>query len=246
MARIKDSAALPLIDFFLCRERVQTLEEALENVASAMHLKHISYVQFAAHSDRRIISTIVTYPTDWQIRYAQQCYFRIDPVITIGCERVTPFDWDEIKTIDSGAAAFFEDALTFGIGRNGVSVPVRNRAGGFALASFTSDRSKEEWAEFKKENMTILQSVAAIIDSAASFTRKTPPFPATLSKNEKRYLGLFAAKQNVNDIAEEVGVSPGIVKLYLDTARHKLRCLSVTQAISIAIATESISPDVCR
>ena len=243
MPRIDDSAVLPLIDY-LCGQCVQALEEVLEHVASAMGIRHIAYVHFAAHSDARIIDTIVTYPTDWQIRYAQQSYFRIDPVLTTGCERVTPFDWDEIRTGDSDIAAFFDDAVMFGIGRKGISVPIRNRAGGCALASFTSDHSEGEWAEFKRENMTALQSIAAIIDSAATFTRMSPPFPAALSKLEKRLLGVFARKPNVNDVADEVGVSPGVVTLYLDTARHKLRCLSVRQAVSIAIATESISPDI--
>ncbi len=238
---IADSAAM-LLTNFLRGQCPQTLEEVLENVAAAMDVRYISYVRFVSHSDSRIINTIVTFPIAWQNRYSERNYFLIDPVVTFGCTCVIPFDWDEIRTDNSNIGAFFDDAIAHDIGRNGVSLPVRNRDGGFALVSFTSDYSKRKWSKYKKDNMTSLQSIAALIDSAASFTRKAPPFPPALSENEKRYLILFARQRSVNDIAGEVGVSPSIVKLYLDNARHKLRCISLTQAVALAIATEAIFP----
>ncbi len=242
---ITDSTAMLLTDF-LRGQCLQTLEEVLENVAAAMDVRHISYVRFVSHSDSRIINTIVTFPIAWQNHYSERSYFLIDPVVTFGCACVTPFDWDEIRTDDSNIAAFFDDATAHDIGRNGVSLPVRNRDGGFALVSFTSDHSKRKWSKYKKNNMTALQSMAALINSAASFTRKAPPFPPALSENEKRYLILFARQRSINDIAEEVCVSPSVVNLYLDNARHKLRCVSLTQAVAIAIATGAISPDHSR
>jgi DNA-binding CsgD family transcriptional regulator len=184
------------------------------------------------------VSTIVTYPIEWQNCYVERHYVNIDPVVGYGCESVVPFDWDELRTGDPTVAVFFDDAAAHEIGRNGVSFPIRNRAGGFSLVSFTSDHTKHEWFAYKKKNMLPLHSMASLIDSAASFTKKASAFPVKLSQDERDCLTLFAKGRNENDIAEALGISITEVRLYLDTARHKLSCISVAQAATVAIAAE--------
>jgi DNA-binding CsgD family transcriptional regulator len=237
-----DDAAMRVTDV-IRGLRVNPLEEILEIVASDFDLKYIAYIRFASHSDRRIVSTIVTYPSEWQSCYFEKAYVNIDPVVAYGCESITPFDWDELKSRASKVAAFFEDAAAHDIGRNGVSFPIRNRAGGFSLVSFTSDHTKDEWALYKEKNMATLHSIAWLIDSAASFSKKAPAFTAELSQDERDCLALFAKGRNENHIGEELGISITEVRLYLDTARHKLRCVNVTQAVAVAIATEAIPFD---
>jgi len=219
---------------------VNSLEEILKVIASDIGLKHIAYVSFVSHSDRRIINTIVTYPIRWQTTYFEKNYVNIDPVVSYGCESVIPFDWDELKSSDPTVTAFFSDAAAHDIGRNGISFPTRNRAGGFSLVSLTSDHSKGEWVTYKEKNMSTLHSMASLIDSAASFTKKAPVFPAKLSQIEKHCLGLVAKGRKENDIAEALRISVSEVTLYLDTSRHKLSCISVAQAVAVAIATEAI------
>ena len=220
-----------------------SLEEILEYVALDIGIKHIAYFRFVSHSDRRILHTIVTYSLEWQNIYSAKDYVNIDPVILIGCGSVIPFDWNELRTDDPTVVAFFVDADAHDIGRNGISFPMRNRGGGFSLISFTSDHTKEEWINFKKKNMSALHSMASLIDSAASFTKREPVFPAKLTQIEKKCLALFAKGGDENDIAEALRISVTEVHLYLDTARHKLRCISVTQAVAVAIATEAFPID---
>ena len=240
-----DGAAMRLTDV-VRGSYVNSLEEILEAVASDFDLKHIAYVSFVSHSDRRIINTIVTYPNKWQNTYFDNEYVNIDPVIAYGCKSVIPFDWDELRTSDPTVTAFFDDAAAHDIGRNGISFPIRNRAAGFSLVSFTSDHTKEEWVRYKEKNMSTLHSMASLIDSAASFTKKASVSPAKLSQDEANCLALFAKGKNKNDIGEALGISVSEVCLYLDTARHKLSCISVTQAVAVAIATEAIPFDFHR
>ncbi len=216
------------------------LEETLEAIADDIGLKNIAYVRFVSHSDRRMVDMAVTYSMHWQERYSENQYLSIDPIIAYGCEAILPFDWDELKTTDPTSDRFFADAMDHDVGRNGMSIPVRNRAGGFALVSFTSDHTREDWTEFKKLNMTKLLLMATLIDSAASFTRKTPAFTENLSVIERECLIWFARGENDYNIAEGLGLSISDVTLYLDTARHKLNCISLTQAVAVAIATEII------
>lgn len=237
-----DDAAMRLTDI-IRGSSANSLEEILEIVASDFDLKYIAYIRFASHSDRRIVSTIVTYPSEWQSCYFEKAYVNIDPVVAYGCESVTPFDWDELKSSTSIVAAFFNDATAHDIGRNGVSFPIRNRAGGFSLVSFTSDHTKDEWALYKEKNMATLHSIAWLIDFAASFSKKEPVFTAKLSQEERDCLALFAKGKIESHIAEELGLSITEVILYLDTARHKLRCINVTQAVAVAIAMEAIPFD---
>ena len=82
-----DGAAMRLTDV-MRGFYVGSLEEVLEVIASDIGLKHIAYVRFVSHSDRRIINTVVTYPIEWQNRYCEKEYINLDPVIAFGCKSV--------------------------------------------------------------------------------------------------------------------------------------------------------------
>ena len=85
---------------------------------------------------------------------------------------------------DPAALAFFDDAADHDVGRNGLSILVRNRKGLRSLVSFTSNHSKDDWAEYKSRNMVKLQPMAVLIDFAAGINFKLTPEPVELSKRE--------------------------------------------------------------
>jgi DNA-binding CsgD family transcriptional regulator len=135
---------------------------------------------------------------------------------------------------DPDVRAFLEDAAHHDVGRNGLSIPVRNREGVRSLVSFTSNRSKDDWAEYKSRNMVKLQPVAVLIDSAAGINFKLTPEPVELSKREEECLIWAARGKTYHDIAGILNLSFASVKTYLDTARHKLSCINLTHAVAIA------------
>jgi DNA-binding CsgD family transcriptional regulator len=154
-----------------------------------------------------------------------------------GSKAVLPFDWDELAHDDPAVQAFFADALTHEVGLNGVSIPVRNRRGVYSLVSYTSNHTKPEWQEFKKNNMVKLQLISVLIDSAASVNLKLSSPPVKLSKREEQCLIWAARGKTYQDISDILNISFGSVKSYLDTARHKLNCANLTHAVGVAIAT---------
>jgi DNA-binding CsgD family transcriptional regulator len=220
-----DAAAIWLTDAIL-GEDGPDLEQTLKAIAANIGVLHIAYAPLCSQKseDANLLSAICTYPVAWQARYFKKQYARIDPVIAHGSEAVLSFDWDELPKDDLATQAFFDDAADHDVGRNGLSIPVRNRKGVRSLVSFTSNHSKDAWAEYKSRNMVKLQPMAVLIDSAAGTNFKLTPEPVELSKREEDCLIWAARGKTYHDIAGLLNLSFASVKGYLDTARHKLSC----------------------
>ena len=176
-----DSAAIRLTDAILGYDEPD-LEQALRAIAANIGALHIAYVPLCSQKseDANLLSAICTYPVAWQARYFKKQYARIDPVIARGSEAVLPFDWDELPKDDPTIQAFFDDAANHDVGRNGFSIPIRNRKGVRSLVSFTSNHSKDDWAEYKSRNMVKLHPMAVLIDSAAASNFRLTADPVEL------------------------------------------------------------------
>jgi DNA-binding CsgD family transcriptional regulator len=242
-----ESAAIRLTDTILGYNE-QDLEETLRAIAADIGVSHIAYVRFAPDksSDASLLAAMVTYSVPWQHRYFEKQYVLVDPVVANGSKAVLPFDWEELASDDPVIQAFFMDALSYGVGRSGVSIPVRNRRGAYAVVSFSSNHSQREWQEFKKNNMVKLQLISVLNDSAASVNLKLTSPPVKLSKREEQCLIWAARGKTYQDISDILNISFGSVKSYLDTARHKLNCINLTHAVAVAIATGVIPQKALR
>ena len=242
-----DSAAIRLTDTILGYNE-QDLEQTLKAIAADIGVLHITYLRFSPDksSDSNLLTGISTYPIRWQTRYFEKQYILIDPVVIHGSKAVLPFDWDELASDDPVILSFFADAMTYDVGRNGLSIPVRNRRGAVSVVSFTSNHQREEWIEYKARNMIKLQLMSVLIDSAASINLKLNAAPVKLSKREEQCLIWAARGKTYQDIAEILNLSFGSVKSYLDTARHKLNCINLTHAVAVAVATGVIPAKALR
>ena len=242
-----DAAAIRLTETIF-GEEAPDLEETLKAIALNIGVLHIAYAPLSSQKseDANLFRAICTYPAAWQARYFMKQYARIDPVIARGSEAVLPFDWDELPRDDPTTQAFFDDAADHDVGHNGLSIPVRNRKGVRSLVSFTSNHSKDDWAEYKWRNMVKLQPMAILIDSAAGINFKLTPDPVELSKREEECLIWAARGKTYHDIAGILNLSFASVKTYLDTARHKLSCINLTHAVAVAIATGVIPAKALR
>jgi DNA-binding CsgD family transcriptional regulator len=224
------------------------LGDILREIASEIGLSHIAHLRFASNrsSDVSLLTAVNTYSKEWQARYFLKQYFTIDPVIRRGNEAILPFDWDTLNSDDPAIMNFYMDAMRHGVGRNGLSIPVRNRKNTHSLLSFTNDLSRREWESFKELNMSNLQQLSALIDSAASIDFKLPQTPVQLSRREEQCLIWAARGKTHQEVAEILCLSLGSVKTHLDTARHKLHCINLTHAAAVAVATGLIPPAALR
>jgi DNA-binding CsgD family transcriptional regulator len=184
-----------------------------------------------------LLTAVATYSKLWQIRYFLKQYGSVDPVIKRGSGATLPFDWETLHNDDPAILKFFADAIRHKVGRNGLSIPVRNRENSHSLVSFTSDTPSQEWIMFKTSNMTYLQQLSALIDAAAGIDSKLPLRSVQLSSREEQCLIWAARGKTYQEIADILSLSLGSVKTYLDAARHKLHCVNLAHAVGFAVAT---------
>jgi hypothetical protein len=145
-----ESAAARLTNIIL-GENDQDLADTLRAIASEIGLCHIAYLRLSPDKspDICLLVAVVTYSRLWTHRYFVKKYMTTDPVISYGRDADQPFDWANVPVNDPAARAFFDDALNHSVGRNSLSIPLRNRRGVVALVSFTSDLPKDEWEAYK-------------------------------------------------------------------------------------------------
>ena len=214
-----DGSAIRLTDVILGYDETD-IGETLKSIASQIGVAHISYIRFAPDksADTSILTATVTYTRDWQLRYFLKEYVKYDPVIAHGRDAVLPFDWESLGKDDPAAAAFLADAANHGVGRSGLSIPVRNWRGIYSLVSFTSNHCRSEWEEFKRKNTYKLQLLSVLIDSAANINFKLPTTSAKLSRREEQCLIWAARGKTYQEIAEILVLTFGSVKTHLDSS----------------------------
>ncbi len=233
-----DNSAIRLTNLILGFDG-EELSETLKTIALEIGIRHIAYLRFAPEKsyDPSSRTTIATYPKEWQTDYFLKGYEHFDPVVAQGRNALLPFDWETLARDDPRVLAFLADAAKHGVGRNGLSIPVRNRRGERPLVSFTSDHSRTEWARYKRTNMPGLQNLSSLIDEAADAHAKLPLPPVMLSRREEECLIWAASGKTAQEIAELMDLGFSLVKAHLDTARHKLHCMNLEHAVAVATAT---------
>ena len=232
------SAAIKLTDKILGYNS-DDLTEILKAIASEIGLSHIAHLRFAADrsSDASLFTAVVTYPREWQTRYFLKQYVAIDPVIRHGRTALLPFDWEVLAGDDPASLGFFADAARHNVGRNGLSIPVRNRKNAYSLVSFTNDAPRPEWESFKRNNMSVLQHLSALIAFRCKHEHKASPASCSLVAEGGTMPYLGGQGKNTSRNSGISGLEPGSVKTHLDTARHKLHCINITHAVGVAVAT---------
>ena len=94
--------------------------------------------------------------------------------------------------------------------------------------------------------MIRLQHLAVLIDSAAVVNSKLPEPQIQLSRREEQCLIWAARGKTHQEIGDILGLGATSVRTHLDTARHKLRCINLTHAVGVAVATGVIPAGALR
>lgn len=206
-------------------------------------MSHVAYlgVQLPI-ADKKLPLGYVTYPQSWRERYVDKDYVTIDPVVEVALRSILPTDWATINLDTKSQKQIFGEAKEFGIGTQGLTFPIRGRGGEKALFTVVGDIPESEWKSFKKEHIGELNMLAFHFHQTVLSIINAPQAEVKLSKREAECLKWAAAGKTFEDIGDILNISGNTVRLYLDTARHKLNCLNVTHAVARAIKMELIPP----
>lgn len=204
------------------------------NVHSTYHLAQMA----AGKVDSPYVRT--TYPPEWIAKYLLAGYVKSDPIAMAGFERILPFDWSEIE-IPPSAMPLMRDAMEHGLGPSGYSVPIVDRHGRRALFSINGNQVGEEWEAFLNSNREALMEIAYIIHRLALKEIYDEDDTPQLTAREREVLIWTARGKDYRTIAQIIGVSHHTTKAYLKSARYKLDCVTLAQAVAKALSLRLIS-----
>lgn len=94
-----------------------------------------------------------TYPEEWIATYFANDYLAIDPVIDIARWGLLPVDWSTLDQRASRVRRLFDEARAYGVGPNGLTVPIRGANGERCLFSVTSEWSGSDWLALCAANL---------------------------------------------------------------------------------------------
>lgn len=179
-----------------------------------------------------------TYSDAWRDRYIEQNYIRVDPVV-IGCyQRFHPVDWKRLDWSSKAAKAFQKEALGYGVGNQGYSVPIRGPNGQFALFTVSHNCDDDTWAQFTEDHTRALLLIAHDFNQKALEFEpgRTPDAATALSPREVDAMTLLAMGYSRAQVAETLSISEHTLRVYIESARFKLGALNTTHAVARAMS----------
>ncbi|APO70360.1 LuxR family transcriptional regulator protein (plasmid) [Rhizobium gallicum] len=215
--------------------RPEQLFDLLSAFALHFNCRWIAYGPLAPH--QKLLNSpkcnprfILNYPEEWQKRYFEMGYDRIDPVTNKSRKRAGAFRWSELYNHESTAEnerRVFDEAATFGL-RSGISVPLHGPEGSFAVMSFAQSLARE----FDDRTITYLQLAALHFHlgmgkfDTSSGSKNLP----NLSLREKECLLWVARGKSSWDIGVILGISENTVNFHVKNIMRKLNVNSRTVA----------------
>jgi DNA-binding CsgD family transcriptional regulator len=214
---------------------VRDLQRATEYLREYYGVAHIVYHWVNAIGERFGAGT---YSQEWVDRYVEKDYLRMDPVI-LGClQRFNPVDWKELDWSSRASRAFLRESIEFGVGNQGLTIPVRGPAGQFALFTASDNCDDHTWAKFIDANMRDLMILAHEFNKKALEFESggdSAPAPA-LSPRELAAMTYLAKGMNRAQAAREMEISEHTLRVYIEAARHKLGAINTTHAVARALS----------
>lgn len=184
-----------------------------------------------------------TYPPKWIEVYLRRQYFLIDPVIEVGRTAFLPFEWSNLDRATAARYSFFEEASSFGIGYNGLTIPVRAPNGERSLFSVTSNLQGAQWRRQRLSSEADLLLFSSHLHDRffdISGFRKSAS-PPQLSRRELQCLELLAQGLLFKQISARLVISESAVRQYVRAAKRKLGARTLSQAMSTAVTFELLS-----
>ena len=213
---------------------LEGLQSATEWLCDHYAISHVVYHWVNSVGERFGAGT---YSSEWVDRYLEKDYLRMDPVI-FGCfQRFTPVDWKQLDWSSKAAREFLQDAITYGLGNQGYTVPIRGPNGQFALFTVNNHTTDEAWEAFIKINGRDLMIIAHEMNKVAleMETKEEPFLKPNLSPRELSAMTYLAKGFSRAQAANELSISEHTLRVYIEASRHKLGAMNTTHAVARAL-----------
>jgi len=213
----------------------QKIETALTLIRDVGHYANVVYhMAFRTNTVTDMPFLRSTYSPQWLGRYVLMQYQDVDPVLLQGFEKEEPFFWTDLDLSGAAEEAFFDDAEKNGAGRNGFSIPVNDKAKRKAIFTVTSNLEDGDWRLKIATERNTLEQIGDVLHRKAILEIYGSEEGPTLSPREIECLYLTAQGKDVANIAHTLTISQHTARDYLKSARLKLGCRTIAQAIHLA------------
>lgn len=195
----------------------------LKQIAKGYELNSVAYFGLnVSRDDRGEPYLAVTYSAEWVQHYKIENYLSVDPVIRDGFSALLPMEWNAETAEGKKLRKFFGEAGEFGLGRRGLTFPIRGRSGDRALFTITSDVSMAEWRAQRIWLERDLQMLAYHFHQRILAIEGVDVPRVPLAPREIECLKWVLAEKTHWEIAVILGIAEKTVKHYLENARFKL------------------------
>jgi DNA-binding CsgD family transcriptional regulator len=215
--------------------------EFLRSARDRFGVLNLSYWFLGASSDIPDRMTwLSTYDEGYMAIYMREYSPQQDPAFQVGFERLLPLDWDEVRSRDKMVQHMHEVAEQYGIGRHGISIPIRETGVGDAMFSINFECEDRHWAEMRRHLVNAMHLFAHYYHLRMKGVIAAQPVTSEfdLSPREREVLKWAADGKTAWETAQLLGVSERAIRLYTENAISKLRAKTKTQAVAIAVKND--------
>jgi DNA-binding CsgD family transcriptional regulator len=217
---------------------LQDMESYFHNVANALNVVHISFsVIRPICRDTNEILNISTYDKRWTTRYHEKGYCNLDPTIKQGASAFLPLDWSTFDRSRRAIDKFFKEAETCGVGKRGLTIPVRGFPGEISLLSVTSNEPSDAWHKRRPSLVGDLYLIASSIHDVTMKLAKLrrERMDLAMSLREQQVFELLARGQSPTQIAFDLNITLKSVRELVRSGRHRISASNKYQAIALAV-----------
>ncbi|GMB79317.1 LuxR family transcriptional regulator [Shinella zoogloeoides] len=230
------------LDVIASASNIDELESAVFHIRECYGISHLVFhvIRLGAGNAKHPL-ILSTYPSAWVDYYFENNFFVLDPVLDISRVGLLPVDWSCLDRANAVTRHFFRQADSYGVGRFGITVPVRGPRRERSLLTATSNLSEHEWMGLRADCAEDLQVLAPHIhEQALTISGLRANAVQDLSRRQLQCIDLVSQGKLPKQIAALLGISESAVRLHLRLAKRKLGGATTTQAVGRAVAIELI------
>ncbi len=215
------------------------LSSFLEEMCSTFGLSHATYFGSNLPGENTGEDLLITtYDKNWIKHYFNHEYQYIDPILSAGSQSLLPVDWSILPVSNPIQKTFFGEASEFGVGKFGLTVPIRGLHGDSALFSINASVSEREWQSYRNEVISDLTYFAFLFHDRVlkERTNQVVETFTTLTSREQEVLRWAAKGKTAWETSRILGVAEKTVSFYIGNACAKLGAASKTQAVANVVS----------
>lgn len=222
-----------LLDRLKMADTHHDLQKLVELLRDIYDVEHAVYHAINGAGDQ---FAALTYDAIWEPRYREMGYVATDPVVRGALRQFHPLEWKQLDWSGKAERRLFAEAVEAGIGNQGYSIPIRGPNGQFALFTINQTTSDEKWARHIREISRDMLLAGHFIHHQAMAILSPEDITSgrDLSPRERDALTLLGVGHSRGQVADRLQISEHTLRVYIDTARHKLGALNTTHAVALA------------